>query len=221
MTIVTLSRQHGSGGDKIAHRVCDLLGYSYFDKQTLAAVAAKAGLSSNEIIDFSIDTYRARNFFDHLLVGWRAPHTIAQSQTWQEELLESSGTLLSVEQNVRLVEKTLQAAYEEGNIVVVGRGGQACFKDKPNVLHVRVVAPLEDRISRVQNRQNLDASAARNLILKRDRASAAYLKRFYDVDWANPQLYHLVINTGFLTFETAAQLIVLAVNSLSSNDSLR
>jgi len=219
MTIITLSRQHGSGGDEVAHRVCDLLGYSYFDKQMLTGVAIEAGLSSDETTDFSIDNYRTHNFFDRMLVGWRAPHTIAQSETWQEELLKSSETPDSVEQNATLVEKTLHLAYNEDDIVIVGRGGQACLKNRPNVIHVRIVAPLEDRINRVQTRQDLDFSTAKNLIQKRDRASAAYLKRFYNVDWTNPLLYHLIINTGFLTIDAAAQLVVTAVKSLSSPDS--
>lgn len=215
MTIVTLSRQYGSGGDEVAHQVCNLLGYSYFDKQMLVAVAAEVGLSKDEIVDFSIDSYRARTFFDHLLVGWRAPRTIAQSQVWQEELLEDFDTLLSVEQNVALVENALKTAYEQDNIVIAGRGGQAYFENRPNILHVRIVASLESCIHRVQKRQNISFSAARNLILERNRASAAYLERFYDVDWANPQLYHLVINTERLSVDVATQLIVTAVNSLS------
>lgn len=33
MAAITFSRQFGSRGDEIAARVCDLLGYRYFDKR--------------------------------------------------------------------------------------------------------------------------------------------------------------------------------------------
>lgn len=49
---------------------------------------------------------------------------------------------------------------------------------------------------------------AQDLIEKRDIASADYLKRFYNVDWSDAGIYHLVINTGKLSIENAAGLIV-------------
>ena len=51
MAVITISRQYGSGGDEIASRVCELLGYRYFDKRMMAQVASEAGLSSKEVID--------------------------------------------------------------------------------------------------------------------------------------------------------------------------
>ena len=45
-------------------------------------------------------------------------------------------------------------------------------------------------------------------------AAADYLKRFYDVDWADSLLYHLILNTGRWGIESASYLIVNAVNQL-------
>ncbi|MCB0155947.1 MAG: hypothetical protein KDF65_14220 [Anaerolineae bacterium] len=49
---------------------------------------------------------------------------------------------------------------------------------------------------------------------QRDQAGAAYLKRFYNLDWNDPLLYHLVLNTGKWDVESAAHLIVSAVSYL-------
>ena len=216
MTIVTISRQYGSGGDDIAVRVCELLGYNLFDKRLLVQAAVQAGLAAQDVVDFSVDRYKSHSIFDHLITGWRAPHTIARSRIWQEELMPpEASSKLDQAQSVALVESTIHAAAEQGNIVILGRGGQAYLKDVPDVLHARVEAPLENRSVRIQAREGIDLTAARDKARRRDRASAGYLHQYYQVDWADPLHYHLVLNTGKLSVEAAAQLVARAVECMS------
>ena len=67
MAVITISREVGSGGDQIAHQVCKLLEYRYFDKMLIAQVAREQGISETEVVDFSEDKYRVRGFIDALL----------------------------------------------------------------------------------------------------------------------------------------------------------
>jgi cytidylate kinase len=183
----------------------------------LVKAAAKVGLSAEEIVDFSEDQYKVRSFLDHLVVGWRAPHTIAQSPIWHEELIGSEeGTVLNQQQHVALVESAIRTAYKHDNVVIVGRGGQAILKDNPNVLHVRVRAPLDFRIRYLHHQANLNSTEAEAKIAERDYAANSYLKDFYDIDWDDSLLYHLTINSGTLGIETAVQLIAKAVAALST-----
>jgi cytidylate kinase len=59
----------------------------------------------------------------------------------------------------------------------------------------------------VKIEQKIERRAAQDLINERDEASADYIKRFYGADWSDPLLYHLVINTGKLELDHAAQMI--------------
>lgn len=218
MAVITISRQHGSWGDEIAARVCEMLGYRFFDKRLMAEVASEMALAPSEVVDFSEDTYKVEGFLERLL-GRGGPRVVARVGTWQEtpsgartkELLELDET-----DAVSLVKGTIEAAYRHGNLVIVGRGGQVVLKDKPDVLHVRLEAPLEVRVQCLQEREKLDRGMAQELVATRDKATTAYLRRFYDVDGANPLLYHMTLNTGKLTVDTAAHLIVNAVSYLPS-----
>ncbi len=217
MAVITISRQYGSGGDDIAGRVCELLGYRYFDKRMIVRAAAEAGLSEEEIVDFSEDKYKIHTFLDHLMSGWRGPYAITHSITWQEEVFGLSSKTLSALDEVKsitLIESAIRAAYQRGNVVIVGRGGQAILKDKPGVLHVRLQAPLDARVQRLHYRENYNLGGAQDAAIKRDRAAADYLKRFHHIDWNDSMLYHLVISTGQLDTEAAAQLIVKAAGYL-------
>jgi cytidylate kinase len=109
-----------------------------------------------------------------------------------------------------MFQKAAQAAMETSSVVIVGRGGQAMLQDQPDVLHVRIVAPIEMRIKKVQDETMFDREQALDLIKRRDKASTEYLKHVFDADWTDPTLYHLILNTGKLDQESALQLIIEA-----------
>lgn len=215
MAAITISRQYGSGADTIARRVGELVGYRYFDKQLMVEAAAESGLSEHEIVDFHEHSYKVRDWLERLLSP--GPRVVAEvvkrQRSWTgRELL--SVERLDEDRCIALVQGLIQAAYEKGNVIIMGRGGQALLQDQPDVLHVRIEAPLAQRVMRIQEQESLSLSAAEALALERDRAAAAYLKHFYNIRWDDPLLYHLVLNTGKWPLETAAQLIADALKAL-------
>ena len=221
MAVITISKQYGSGGNEIAARVCETLGYRYFDKRLMAQVASETGLSESEIVDFSEDDYKVRNFLD-LLFGASTPRTVAQVRSWKEDgtgVRVPEVKPLDENQAISLVQSIIKASYKQGNVVIVGRGGQAVLKDRLDALHVRIQAPLETRRWRIHQQEGIDLEFAHDVVIERDQAAADYLKRFYGIDWADSTLYDLVLNTGKLSLEAAAHLIVNAVRCLPSAQS--
>jgi cytidylate kinase len=222
MTVITISRQYGSGGDEIAIRLCEILGYSYFDKSLISQAAAAAGISEKDIFDYSEDSHKVRSFLDRL---FDRPMLMVAGRMWDDAgaMLAAQDLPLSDDDMLTLVQKAIHSAYQNGNIVIVGRGSQVLLRDKPNVVHVRIVAPLEDRIQRLkdemkQNRQAYDADLslrreAQDFIVERDAASADYIKRYYAADWNDAQLYHMVLNTGKMDLNRAAEMIVSLVQN--------
>jgi cytidylate kinase len=220
MAVITISRQYGSGGDEVAARVCELLDYRYFDKRLMNQLAIEAGLSPTEVVDFSEDNYKVQGFLKRLFER-RGARAVARVSTWTDGpggIKIEHEAELDEAQSITFVQSTIQAAYAMGNIVIVGRGGQALLAGKTDVLHVRIEAPLADRDLRVHEQEKLSLGYAQDVVVKHDRAAAAYLKRFYEIDWADPALYDLIVNTGKLGIEGAVQVIVRAVNYLPSND---
>lgn len=225
MTVITISRQYGSGGDEIANQICELLKYRQFDKRQIAQAAMDVGFTSQEIIDYSEEDYKVKNFVDTLL---RRTHPVAQVRVWREE---TSGIRIAETQAVNedvalaLVQKAIRAAYESGDMVILGRGGQIILKDCRNVLHIRLEAALEERIYRVKSqlratKESFDATvddrrAAQDLIETRDLASSNYIRQYYGVDWADPLLYHAILNTSKLGINQTARVIVEMVHCMT------
>lgn len=209
MAVITISRQFGSGGQEIADRVCELLGYRYLDKVLMTQVAAEVGLSGKEVAEFSEEKRKARNFLERLLRP--GPHDVVRvSMRARDATGEETLTVKHLDEArcARLVRSAIHTAYKRGNVVIVGRGGQAILQEMSDVLHVRIEAPMGARILRVQEQAGVKAEEARQLAIQHDQASAAYLKRLFGIRWDDPALYHLLINTGKWELGVAAQIIV-------------
>jgi CMP/dCMP kinase len=226
MPVITISRQYGSGGNAIAGLISSNFGYAVIDKNILNLAAIEAGLTAHEIMDMSEDSYSMHTLFDHLL---GRTHLVSHIRVLKQDAEGASVTqtlALSEAQALSLVRNAIATAYVKDNFVIVGRGGQALLKNLPDVLHVRIEAPLEERIQRVENSTEVVSNAlgnpaaarkaAQNIIKTRDFASAEYVKNYYHVDWADPNLYHLVINTSKLSFDLAARLIAEAARLLKA-----
>jgi cytidylate kinase len=220
MTVITISRQTGSGGEEIAALARKQLGYQYFDKAMLAKAASEETQSEVDFLKFSEEDFvKGSGLMNRLLaaLGQNADKTVAQLRTWSETADgQRSFTVVQLDESraIQLVQNAIRYVADQGNVVIMGRGAQVILKDHRGALHVRIEAPWEDRVQRIKQRYDLRGEGARtdaqNLIARHDEASADYVRRFYDVNIKDGQLYHLVVNTGKLSVEATAQVIMAA-----------
>jgi len=210
MATITISRQFGSHGDTVAQLLCDRLGYRYFDKHLMMGLAVQAGLPVEKVAAVE-ERPRERTLVERLFASFASPMT--DPWVWAA----SAEAETQEQQTVVKVKYLILAAHAAGNVVIIGRGGQAVLHGLPGVLHVRLVAPLERRIQRHGERAGLAPDEAREVVLGRDRASVDYVKRFYNTEPADVELYDLIINTGKVKPSVAADLIIKTLDSLWGN----
>ena len=97
-----------------------------------------------------------------------------------------------------------------GNVIIRGWGAAGVLRHIPHVLRVRVCADMGFRERAMMQRVGVtDATAARREIERSDAAHAATVRRFFGVDWENPLLYHVVLNTGGVPVETCVTILRL------------
>lgn len=216
MAVITVSRQIGSGWREVADRLIDELGLRMFDKRLMMQVAAEVGIHEAEIVDYSDDEYRARGFFERLFSRQRTVASITTRTRGSLGTEERSTQVLDEARAIDLIRATIGAAYERGNVLIVGRGGQVILEDKPDVLHVRIVAPMEQRVQRIQDREDITLPQARRLAIERDRAKEEYLRTFYSIDPSDVTMYDLVVNTAKLGVNGTVSLITMAAKALEA-----
>jgi cytidylate kinase len=97
------------------------------------------------------------------------------------------------------------AALEHG--VVLGRAAAFLKREDPSVLRVLLTGPPERRIEQAMRLDGIDRETARTRLQRTDRARLAYHQTLYCADPRKPELYHLVVDSTALPFETCVELI--------------
>jgi cytidylate kinase len=186
MTVITISRQLGSLGRNLGSQLASRLGYRLVYRELINQAALNAGVPDMALA--TIDEFG--------LLG------IEPDEKNQRSYLQA-------------VQDIIGKLAEEGNVIIVGRAGQVILRSHPSAFHLRVIAPLETRIQRIVAAQGVSQQAARAQIEDSDRYRTQYLRRFYHIEWDQPTHYHLVINTGKLSLETADEVVCRALQHRS------
>ncbi len=103
--------------------------------------------------------------------------------------------------------ETILHLVELGHVIIVGRGCNVITTRTPNVYHVRLVAPLAQRIEYARQAHQLTEKEAARWVEQVDRGRVRYVKSNFKCRIDDPLLYHVVINTGRMSHLDAAQLM--------------
>jgi cytidylate kinase len=182
MTVITISRKLGSLGNQIAQQIGEALGYRVVSREVINKAAGRSGHPEAALTD--IDDLKLLD----LRPSYRARR--AYHEAVRQILTELAG---------------------EGKVVIIGRAGQAILKGCPDVRHIRVTAPEALRIARIAAAEKISTAAAQARIESSDKTRRTYLRRNYHIDWDDPDLYDLVINTEHLSATVATSLILAAL----------
>lgn len=197
--LITVSREFGSGGSDLARRLGALLDWSVLDHDLVHRVAERLHLEPEhvEAMDEKCPSLLTRFISSALLMT--PPEMTVDAET--REMLHPDAV-------AEAARAAILAAAHTPPLIVVGHGSQCLFHSRPRTLHVRLVAPLEDRVRRLCARIPCDPSAAAAAARRMDTARGAYVRRHYHADWRNPMLYDLEFNTGRVSVVTAAAAIL-------------
>ena len=192
MAVITLSREMGSRGDDIARAVAARLGLRLVGRELINRAAKEAG--APEVALAEIDELG--------LLGVKP----------------SAAALRLYQEKVAAVIHELAA---DGDVLLVGRGGQMLLADRPDALHVRIIAPRPMRLALVQERCRVPAEVAEARIDASDAARTGFLKRHFGVRGDEAYLYDLVINMAHMDVSAAVDLVCLAAARLDSTPQAR
>ncbi len=226
MTVITLSRQLGSHGEEIASQIAERLGLRLVDAKTINRAAEQAGVPQIALAE--LEREGERSLADQVLKALQAMPSLSPVGEWGGAYPDFPGLLFpftgifsptvpplssSLDGYVRMVDLVIRGLAREGNVLIVGRGGQVLLRKHPKAVHVQIVAPFEYRVRVLMERHGWDKRTARQRIRASDRARFDYVRRYHDADWLDATLYHLTLNTGRLPIAVAVELIIATVQS--------
>ena len=228
MAVITVARQIGSRGDLIAEKLAEILGYDYVDRRLVEEIASITNTTVEEV-----DAYdekgegRVKYFLKRLLVPEVSPGSFPLSAAayaselglefaYVSEFDTRESAYLDRGTYQLLITTLVQDFGQTGKAVIVGRASQVILAPHPQACHVKIVAPFDLRCQRVMESRELDAESAEKLVEQHDQWRNDYLRNYHKVDWEDPLLYHLTINTDKLDVEDAVEMVADYARRLES-----
>lgn len=105
------------------------------------------------------------------------------------------------------LENKLRNFIIEQPAIILGLGGQVIFAHHPSALHIKIMASVEVRTGRIMQKYSLGEKDAARFLELTDRKHRRFISTIYNKDWSDPSLYHLTLNTDFLSIEEAASML--------------
>ncbi len=191
MAVITISREIGSGGDEAAREAAQRLGYTFVDKHFIEHILGQYGF-----IEFDQE-------YDSLPSFW---------EKFDAQKEQRRGDM------TKLLNQAILALAQRDNVVILGRSGYVVLHGLADVLNVRMVAPETTRVARVAQQNLLSQSEAAAKVEQIDRVRASFLEEFYRDEWQDAPAFDLLLNTGKISVELAAEWIVAAARAVDAVD---
>ncbi len=196
-SVIAISRTYGSRGHIVGNLVANALDYDFYDRELLEHIALDA---ETEVEYLQLHDEKSRDAIGSTVIEWLGGSPGARSKY------------------IRSLLRIFKKICEEGRAVIVGRGADFAIKES---FKVRIVAPIEVRIKRVAKLEGVSERKALQSIRRVDSERRNFVRSMFGEDPDDPELYHMVLNTGKLSFDEAASLIVAAVRPASEQEAVR
>src|SRR6184192_2357100 len=198
--VIASTGQYASGGAAVAQQVAAALAWTVIDNEFVDEVARRAGLAPATVAEHE---ERAPGLLERLA------RTLAVASP---EMFITTDAVPQAEQDettiVKLTERIIAEAAAHGRVVLVGRGAQGLLAQRPDALHVYVVASKPWRIRLAVERLGVDPADAEKVVDDTDRGRDQYVRTYYGRHRQDVVNYDLVVNTERLGIEGAVALVV-------------
>jgi cytidylate kinase len=188
MSVITISREPGSGGRIIAKELGEKLGLDVFHQEMIHEIAESAhvGRQLVEILDEKGLS---------LLEDW-VHSLVNERHLWPDRYMKH-------------LMKVVGTIGRHGEAVMVGRGANFILPPERR-LSVRVIAPRKSRVRNVAETFELSTEEAERRVARTEANRKAFVRKYFYTDIADPLHYDLIINTGNTRIETAVKAICSA-----------
>ncbi len=178
MSTITISRGSYSYGKKIAEKLAEKLGYQCISREVIIKASEQFNLPE---IKLKRAIHDAPSILDRFTFG--------------------------KEKFTCYVRKTLLSYARKDNIVYHGMAGHFFVKDIPNVLKVRIVANIEDRIMEEMKQKNISEEKARDILVKDDEERKRWSMFLYGIDTNDPNLYDVVLHVDRMQLDDIVEIL--------------
>lgn len=194
--VITIGREYGSGGLRIAEIVAEHYGIKLYSKRLLAEVA-KDSQYSEEILE-KFDERPVNVIFSPM------PMAGVNSIPLEQGVAMSQFSFLRKKAN-----------EDKESFVVVGRCSNEILEDNEHVARFFILADYDSKLKRLMDRDHISEKEAASRMKRADKMRKSYHNFYCETKWGDSRGYDLCINTSKISDEQAAEIIIAFVDSIN------
>lgn len=185
--IITIGRQYGSGGRMVGLKIAEDLGIKCYNSELLIEAAKESGLCQ-EVFE-KIDEKPISAFL-----------SFSTGKYDSGEMPLNHKVFLAQMQAIKKI-------AERESCVIVGRCADYVLKDRDDVINVFIHAPLEDRVQRVIDRDDILPGKAEKRVKRIDKERANYYNFYSTKRWGMAESYDICLDSSKFGIEGCAKII--------------
>jgi len=185
INILTIEREFGTGAPYIGQSIADLLGWKYWDQEITQEIARRLKCKAEQV---ERREEKLDSIYYRLMKAFMRGSFESHTETEGMELLDAEHLAV-------LFEKVITQIAQGGKCVIVGRGAPWFLRERRDAFHVFLYAPYEEKFRRVMEFGKSRDEAA-ELLGSVDRERAAFVRKYYDMEWPDRYLYNMMLNVG-------------------------
>ena len=197
-TIITISREFGSGGRTLGRMVAEKLGIPFYDKELVDQIALESGFAPKFVEEHG-EHSPSGSLFSYAFAPQGIPGVMNG--------LSTADFLWNVQCSV-----ILQLA-DKGPCVIVGRNADYILKDHPEALHVYVFADVPYRAERIVRLYGESEKTPEQRLAEKDKRRRVNYHHYTGRTWGQAQNYDICLATGVLGLEQCADIVVKIVEN--------
>ena len=192
--VITISRQHGSGGRAIGHLIEDKLGIKCYDQHLIEMIAKESGFAA-DFIEENGEKVTKRLLFNIATSLTFAYNTFSKERmSLQDQLFVAQG-------------RVIKDLAEKEPCIIVGSCADYFLAERDDVLNVFIHANMDFRKKIAIDRYGYDEKDVQNILSKKDRERASHYRYYTEQEWASAPNYHVCLDSSVYGLEKCAEII--------------
>lgn len=199
-TIITISRQFGSGGREIGKKLAEALGIAYYDREIIEMAANESGFDKEMFEDTNASTSRLFRFINTFGYSLGAPLTVMNDITMSDQIF-------------LIQSRAVEQAASKGPCVIVGRCADYVLADREDVLKVFIAGDMADRKKRAVQYYEVDERDVEASLRKIDRNRSGYYDYYTDKKWGAAESYDVCLNSSVFSIDECVEILKKMIES--------
>lgn len=204
-SVITISREFGSGGREIGAEVAKKLEIDFYDKELISLATKESGI--DPVLFERIDEQAANSLLYSLSMGM---YNFGQTGF-------SPRDQISVNDQLYLLQHEIIKKLAQKPCVIVGRCADYILRDRENCINIFIHADIDYRVQRAIKIHELPENKAEAIVRKTDKTRANYYQFYTELKWGLANNYHLCINSGKLTKDQVVDVITHYVSTIENS----